>query len=124
MMGKPRGPIHINMSVAGLLGRLFFKTGGLENSMFTIAIICSFLVGEGARKWSEDIVLPPSIAQANVLVTEKAIAQRTKYKSMVEAARSKTETFPPEGDSSACESTVMPGTVSCPFLRFSLHISE
>ncbi|XP_061373569.1 putative threonine aspartase [Gastrolobium bilobum] len=69
-----------------------------------------FLVGEGARKWatSKGVALPPSIEEANEwLVTEKAKAQWTKYKSMVEAARSKTQNSP-EGDSSVCQSTAMP----------------
>ncbi|KAJ1392621.1 Threonine aspartase 1 [Sesbania bispinosa] len=71
-----------------------------------------FLVGEGAREWakSKDIALPLSIAEANEwLVTEKAKAQWTKYKSMVEAAKS--ENSPREGDSSVCQSTAMPGDV-------------
>ncbi|XP_057454567.1 putative threonine aspartase isoform X2 [Lotus japonicus] len=70
-----------------------------------------FLVGEGAREWamSRDIALPESIEEANEwLVTEKAKAQWRKYKSMVEAARSKIENSSPDGDSSVCQSAAIP----------------
>ncbi|XP_045800326.1 putative threonine aspartase isoform X4 [Trifolium pratense] len=69
-----------------------------------------FLVGEGAREWakSKDIALPPSIAEANKwLITERAKTQWMKYKSMFEAARSKTANSLPDGNSSACQSTEM-----------------
>ncbi|MED6147920.1 hypothetical protein PIB30_048360 [Stylosanthes scabra] len=69
-----------------------------------------FLVGEGARSWAKlkGIDLSSSITEANEwLVTERAKAQWSKYKSMVEAARSKTENSS-DKCSSVCESTSMP----------------
>ncbi|KAG7990358.1 hypothetical protein I3843_02G022400 [Carya illinoinensis] len=54
-----------------------------------------FLVGEGARTWakSKGIALPATIAEADEwLITERAKAQWTKYKAMVDEAKSKTET--------------------------------
>ncbi|KAK7274516.1 hypothetical protein RIF29_15608 [Crotalaria pallida] len=69
-----------------------------------------FLVGEGARTWakSKGIALSESITEANEwLVTERAKTQWTKFKSMVEVARSKIDNSP-EGHSSVCQSTAMP----------------
>ncbi|RYR41048.1 hypothetical protein Ahy_A08g037450 [Arachis hypogaea] len=68
-----------------------------------------FLVGEGARSWakSKGIDLPSSITEANEwLVTERAKAQWSKYKYMIEAARSKTEDSPNKC-SGVCGSTAM-----------------
>lgn len=70
-----------------------------------------FLVGEGAREWakSKDIALPPSIAEANEwLITERAKTQWIKYKSMFEAAKSKTANSLSDGNSSPRQSTEMP----------------
>ncbi|KAF7844635.1 putative threonine aspartase isoform X1 [Senna tora] len=53
-----------------------------------------FLAGEGACKWakSKGISLPESAREANEwLITERAKAQWTRYKSMIEAAKAKTE---------------------------------
>ncbi|XP_073226759.1 putative threonine aspartase isoform X2 [Cicer arietinum] len=74
-----------------------------------------FLVGDGAREWakSKDIALPLSTAEANEwLVTDKAKSQWIKYKSMFEAARSKTTNSLPDGNSSPCQNTEMPDYAS------------
>ncbi|XP_018849143.1 putative threonine aspartase isoform X2 [Juglans regia] len=58
-------------------------------------LLCSFLVGEGARTWakSKGIAFPATIAEADEwLITERAKAQWIKYKAMVDEAKSKTET--------------------------------
>ncbi|GAU50281.1 hypothetical protein TSUD_349310 [Trifolium subterraneum] len=70
-----------------------------------------FLVGDGAREWakSKDIALPSSIAEANKwLITERAKTQWMKYKSMFEAASSKTANSLPDSNSSPCQCTEMP----------------
>ncbi|XP_028770357.1 putative threonine aspartase isoform X1 [Neltuma alba] len=68
-----------------------------------------FLSGEGASKWakSKGICLPGSTREANEwLITARARAQWTRYKSMIDAARAET------GDSSMEQSSVCQSTTT------------
>ncbi|XP_028784276.1 putative threonine aspartase isoform X4 [Neltuma alba] len=112
------GNVECDASIMDGKSGAFGAVGAVPDQVFEMLsklLHCWLLSGEGASKWakSKGICLPGSTREANEwLITARARAQWTRYKSMIDAARAET------GDSSMEQSSVCQSTTTLVMSHF------